>query len=150
MASSEPFRLARLPRAVLLPAILLCLSACSEDGTALSASDAWILEPSAEGVSMGGLTVHNRTRQPRVLEHLFAAGFDQAVLEPKPGAGSLPPVVLAAHQATVLPPAGRVLRLRGAERPLHAGDEVLLTLHFDDGQALFVNARVQAPAPRHE
>ena len=139
-----------VPAALLLAASLL--GACSGEGTSLTASRAWVLEPSAEGVSIGGLTVHNRTDEDKVLVHILATDFEQAGIraetENQTGSRPSPTVTVEADQATGLPPDGMVLFLENPARPLKAGDKTLLALHFDDGQAVFVDAEVRAsPLP---
>lgn len=140
-----------LPPATLAATAFLLLSACSGEHTDLKGAQAWVIEPSAEGVSTGGLTVHNRTNEARVLQHIMAIDFRQASIRAKTGSGtdsgSPPPVIVEAGQTTELPPDGVVFLLEGPERPLHAGDETLLALHFDDSQAIFINAEVRASSP---
>ena len=137
--------------AALMSTALLLLTACSGEGTALTATQAWILEPSAEGSSIGGLTVHNRTSEARVLQHIMAADFRRASIRTKTNAGAdsdpHPPIVVKAGQATELPPDGMVLLLEEPERPLRVGDETLLSLHFDDTQVVFINAEVRTAPP---
>lgn len=137
--------------AVLMSAVILLLPACSNEGTALTASQAWILEPSAEGISTGGLIVHNRTNEARVLQHIIATDFRQANIRANVGAetGSTPlsPVTVEADQTTELPPDGMMLMLEEPKRPLHVGDKTLLALHFDDGRVVFANAEVVATSP---
>ena len=139
------------PAALVSAALLLLLTACSGEGTALTATQAWILEPSAEGSSIGGLTVHNRTSEARVLQHIMAADFRRASIRVQANAGAdsnpLPPVVVKAGQATELPPDGMILLLEEPERPLRVGDETLLALHFDDTQVVFINAEVRTAPP---
>ncbi len=110
----------------------------------MTGTQAWVLEPSAEGVSTGGLTVHNRTNEARTLQHVMAADFRQASIHAKAGSSSPSSVIVEAYQTTELPPDGIVFLLEGPERPLHTGDKTLLALHFDDGQAIFINAEVRA------
>ena len=141
------------PLALVLVAVAFpLLYACSGEGTALTASRAWVLKPSAVGSSSGGLTLHNRTNEDRVLQHVVAADFRAAGLRAKtePGTDSTlaPPFIVAAGQATRLPPAGTHFFLEGPRRLLDIGDETLLALHFDNGLAVFVNAEVRAfPLP---
>ena len=136
---------------MLASAVFLLLPACSGEGTDLTATQAWVLEPSAEGISTGGLTVHNRTHEARVLQHIMAPDFRQAHIRAKAGAGanfgSPPSITVEADRTTELPPDGMVFLLEGPERSLHVGDATLLALHFDDGQAIFVNAEVRASSP---
>lgn len=136
-----------LPPAILATAAFLLLPACSGERTDLTGAQAWILEPSAEGISTGGLTVHNRTDEARMLLHIMAADFRQASIRARTGSSSPPSVIVEAFQTIELPPDGVVFLLEGPERPLHAGDETLLALHFDDSQAIFINAEVRAPSP---
>ena len=139
-----------LPFALMAAACLL-LPACSGERTDLTATQAWILEPSSEGISTGGLTVHNRTNEARVLQHILAVDFRQAEIRTKEGAGSTsglrPSIIVEADRTTELPPDGMIFLLEGPERSLHAGDETLLALHFDDGKAIFVNAEIRASPP---
>ena len=148
--------LCRIQERLLLPFVLmaatcLLLPACSGERTDLTATQAWVLEPSAEGISTGGLTVHNRTNEARVLQHILAADFRQAEIRTKEDAGStsssLPSITVEAGQITELPPDGMIFLLEGPERSLHAGDETLLALHFDDGKAIFINAKIHASSP---
>ena len=145
----NPCRIRRvlLPPAILATAVFLLLPACSGERTDLTGAQAWILEPSAEGISTGGLTVHNRTDEARILLHIMATDFRQASVRSKTGSGSPPSIIVEAHQTIELPPDGMVFLLEGPERPLHAGDETLLALHFDDSQAIFINAEVRASSP---
>lgn len=136
-----------LPPAILATAVFLLLPACSGERTDLTGTQAWILEPSAEGISTGGLTVHNRTDAARILLHIMATDFRQANIRTKVGSNSPPSIIVEAHQTTELPPDGIVFLLEGPERPLHAGDKTLLALHFDDSQAIFINAEVRASSP---
>ena len=140
-----------LPLVAPISAVFLLLAACSEERTALTASRAWILESFAESAFAGGLTVRNRTNEARVLQHIMVADFRRASIQTKEGAhlGSSPlaPIVIEAYQTMELPPDGMILLLEGPERPFHTGDEVLLALHFDDGQAVFINAEVRASPP---
>ncbi len=144
----NPCRIRRvlLPPAI-LAAVIFLLPACSGERTDLTGAQAWILEPSAEGISTGGLTVHNRTDEARILLHIMAADFRQAGIHAKTRSSSPPSIIVEAHQTTGLPPDGIVFLLEGPERPLHAGDKTLLALHFDDSQAIFINAEVQASSP---
>ena len=145
----NPCRIRRvlLPPAILATAVFLLLSACSGERTDLTGAQAWIFEPSAEGISTGGLTVHNRTDEARILLHIMATDFRQASIHAKIDSNSPPSVIVEAHQTTELPPDGVVFLLEGPERPLHAGDKTLLALHFDDSQAIFINAEVRASSP---
>lgn len=145
----NPCRIQRvfLPPAILATAVFLLLSACTGERTDLTGAQAWILEPSAEGISTGGLTVHNRTDEARILLHIMAADFRQANIRAKTGSSSPPSIIIEAYQTIELPPDGIVFLLEGPERPLHAGDKTLLALHFDDSQAIFINAEVQAASP---
>lgn len=136
-----------LPPAILATAVFLLLPACSGERTDLTGAQAWIREPSAEGISIGGLTVHNRTDEARILLHIMATDFRQANIRAKADSSSLPSIIVEAHQTTELPPDGIVFLLEGPERPLHAGDKTLLALHFDDSQAIFINAEVRASSP---
>ena len=149
----NPCRIQRvfLPPAILATTVFLLLPACSGERTDMTGTQAWVLEPSAEGISTGGLTVHNRTNEARTLQHVMAADFRQASIHAKtsPGtdSGSPPFIIIKAYQTTELPPDGVVFLLEGPERPLHTGDKTLLALHFDDGQAIFINAEVLASSP---
>lgn len=136
-----------LPPAILAAAVFLLLPACSGERTDLTGSQAWILEPSAEGISTGGLTMHNRTDETRILLHIMATDFKQAGIRAKTGSSSPPSIIVEAYQTIELPPDGVVFLLEGPERPLHAGDKTLLALHFDDSQAIFINAEVRASSP---
>ena len=145
----NPCRIRRvlLPPAILATAVFLLLPACSGERTELTGAQAWILEPSAEGISTGGLTVHNRTDEARILLHIMATDFRQASIHAKTGSSSPPSIIVEAFQTIELPPDGVVFLLEGPERPLHAGDKTLLALHFDDSQAIFINAEVRASSP---
>lgn len=136
-----------LPPAILATAVFLLLPACTGERTDLTGTRAWILEPSAEGVSTGGMTVHNRTDEARILLHIMAADFRQASIRAKTGSNSPPSIIIEAYQTVELPPDGTVFLLEGPERPLQAGDKTLLAFHFDDSQAIFINAEVRASSP---
>ena len=136
-----------LPPAILATAVFLLLPACSGERTDLTGTQAWILEPSAEGISTGGLTVHNRTDEARILLHIMATDFRQASIRAKTGSSSPSSIIVEAYQTIELPPDGVVFLLEGPERPLQAGDKTLLALHFDDSQAIFINAEVRASSP---
>ena len=140
-------RQALLPPATLAAAVFLLLPACSGERTDLTGTQAWILEPSAEGISTVSLTVHNRTDEARILLHIMATDFGQASIRSKTGSGSPPSIIVEAYQTIELPPDGMVFLLEEPERPLHAGDKTLLALHFDDSQAIFINAEVRASSP---
>ena len=144
-------RQAFLPVAALAVIVSLLPPACSGEGTDLTGSQAWVLEPSAEGVSTGGLTVRNRTNEARTLRHIMATDFRRARILEATGARAdsspPPPIVVEANQSAELPPVGVVFLLEGPERPLHAGDETLLAFHFDDSQTIFINAEVRATSP---
>ena len=145
----NPCRIRRglLPPVILAAAVFLLLPACGGERTDLTGAQAWIFEPSAEGISTGGLTVHNRTDEARILLHIMATDFRQASIRAKTGSSSPLSIIVEAYQTIELPPDGVVFLLEGPERPLHAGDKTLLALHFDDSQAIFINAEVQAPSP---
>ena len=145
----NPCRIRRvfLPPAILAAAVFLLLPACTGERTDLTGAQAWILEPSGEGISTGGLIVHNRTDEARILLHIMATDFRQANIRAKTGSSSPPSIIIEAYQTIELPPDGIVFLLEGSERPLHAGDKTLLALHFDDSQAIFINAEVRASSP---
>lgn len=148
----NPCRIRRvpLPSAILATAVLL-LPACSGERTDMTGTQAWVLEPSADGISTSGLTVHNRTNEARTLQHVMVADFRRTSIRAKTGSytdpSSPPSIIVKAYQTIELPPDGVVFLLEGPERPLHAGDKTLLALHFDDGQAIFINAKVRASSP---
>ncbi len=56
----------------------LLLPARSRERTGRTATQAWILEPSSEGISTDGLTVHNHTNEARDLQNTLATDFRQA------------------------------------------------------------------------
>lgn len=52
------------------------------------------------------------------------------VMQPKQGG-----IVVKAHSSTTLQPGGEHLMLMDLKRPVHAGDELTITLTFADGKA---------------
>lgn len=136
-----------LPPTILMTAAFLLLPACSGERTDLTGAQAWILEPSADGISTGGLTVHNRTDEARILLHIMATDFRQASIRAKTGSNPPSSIIVEAYQTVELPPDDIVFLLEGPERPLHANDKTLLALHFDDSQAIFINAEVRTSSP---
>ncbi len=135
--------------AILAVATSLPLSACSGEGTDLTGSRAWVTTPSAEGVSTCGVTVRNRTDEARTLRHVMATDFLRAELRASVGEESTSPphIIVEANASTELPPNGATFLLKGPKRSLHVGDETLLALHFDDGQAIFISAKVGVAPP---
>ncbi len=125
----------------------MALQACSDDETALLATDAWVTVPTLHTTSVGGLTLHNRSGEACILQQVDAADFSQTEILPGTTFEAKIPMTLEDEESLVLAPPAMHLRLSEPKRPLRAGERTLLTLRFADGRMLLVDALVRRSPP---
>ena len=141
-------------RAAAAAVAALTLAACGSASTAddagaapaVSASDAWV-KTADSGMTAAFLTLSNPTDEPVVLAsvstpaagmvelHEMAMQDGQMVMQPKEGGIAVP-----AGGSAVLEPGGDHIMLMQLTGPIAAGDVVTLTLSFDTGESLVVEA----------
>lgn len=113
-----------------------------------SASDAWVVAPSAGATTaIGYVSIDNPT-----MYEIYVTGVASEIagtVEIVQGTPESPTVVkelpVASFGGTVLKPGGMFLRLSGLKQPLAAGDQVPLILTTDSGVSMKVVAEVKRP-----
>lgn len=140
--------------------LLLCVGiALSAAGTAqaggepLHVQSAWIREAPPTAKALGGFMVlHNMSRRERVLQGAESPVFSRVMIhQTVEQAGlaqmrHLATVTLAPGQSLAFEPGGYHLMLMQPVRPLVAGDEVPVVLHFADGMRQTVTFTVRRDA----
>ncbi len=150
-AGSSICPLRRLP--LLLLACLLPLPAWAQ----VTVSDAWLREaPPGAPALAGYLALHNGGSRPRTLVAVESVDFGQAMLHRSVMAGGvarmehLPRLTLAPGETVRMAPGGLHLMLMHPRRPLHRGDCIRLTLHFEDGSDLELSLPLLRRPPAEE
>ena len=131
---------------------------CAADG-AISAEGAWLREQAdAGGMTAAYFTVCNGAAQPTILTGVATSVAELAELHEttrdENGVVSMAPtgpITLAPGERVVFEPGGKhamLMRLSGA---INAGDQAALTLQFEDGSSVVVEAiaksAIEAAAP---
>ena len=134
---------------ILLLFMLAVAAGAATRQPAITASDAWVAEPTAAGQTTAAayLTVNNPTMYDI---YLVSATTDAAAkIEFREGEGT---AVKAVKDITVpsfgyaeLKAGGVFLMLSDLKRPLNAGDTISLTVTTDGGIALVIAAAVKKP-----
>lgn len=143
------------------PAAAKALS-CAADG-AISAQGAWLREQAdANGMTAAYFTVCNGTMQPAILTGVSTGVAGLAELHEttrdENGVVSMAPtgpIALAPGERVVFEPGGRHVMLMSLSGAVKAGDRAELSLQFEDGSSVVVEAiaksAVEAAAPEsHE
>lgn len=144
-----------LARTAVTAALALALAACGSTGSGdgastpapgVTASDAWV-KAAGTGMTAAFLTLTNSTGTDVALTavstpaagkvelHEMAMEDGQMVMRPKEGG-----IAVKAGGTAVLEPGGDHLMLMELTGPVKVGDDVALTLTFDDGTTLEVTA----------
>jgi copper(I)-binding protein len=124
------------------------LGACSADGRALEARDAYAYQPVLGDVAAVYFTVENRGRAADTLQGAEVAGASVAMLHEQVTEGDrvemrhLGAVPVPGETVLVLRPGGMHLMVEGFDRSPMAGDTLLITLRFAHGDSVQVRAPV--------
>ncbi|MGE0819552.1 MAG: copper chaperone PCu(A)C [Candidatus Nanopelagicales bacterium] len=147
-------KISMFARAAVAAALALTLAACGSSGSGgsttpapgVTASDAWVKAVDS-GMTAAFLTLTNSTGTDVTLVqastpaagmvelHEMAMVDGQMVMQPKKGG-----ILVKAGGTAVLEPGGDHIMLMELAGPVKVGDDVALTLTFDDGSTLAVTA----------
>lgn len=136
-----------------LIALMLGFSAlsASADGADIQVKDSWIRTP-PPGVDMlaAYMEIKNNSDKPQTLTRVSSPAFGQVSIHRSVMHGNMAhmehvkELAIPAHTSVVLEPGGLHLMLMDAKKPLHAGDQVSMTLAFSNGKKLTFDATVRA------
>lgn len=135
---------------LMLLAGLLALVATAA-ATDLQIKDAWLLAaPPGAKVVAAYLEISNKGDTPRTLVGASSPAFASVSIHRSVLHGEmthmehLPTLTIAPHSVVLLKPGGLHLMLSQGKKPLRAGDQLALTLNFDNGDKLTVSALVRS------
>ena len=110
---------------------------------AVTASDAWLTESTADGTAEAYLSIRNPTMYDI---YVVKANSDVAEkIDFREGDKALKEITVASYGSLELAPGGTFLRLTGLKKPLRPGDAVELVLTTDGGIVLKLSAPVKKP-----
>ena len=123
----------------------------SADGVDVKILDPWVLAaPPNVKVMAAYLEIKNYGGNPRVLTNVSSPVFDQLSIHQSVMHGDmvhmeqLKELSIPPRASVVLKPGGMHLMLTGAKKPLNIGDQVPMTLLFQSGEKIEVNATVRS------
>ncbi|MGC2049634.1 MAG: copper chaperone PCu(A)C [Gallionella sp.] len=139
-----------LKTSILLMLGLVTLSAFAE-GVDIQIQDPWVQSapPNAE-VLAAYLEIKNSGEKPRTLTNVSSPAFDQIGIhrsvmhENMAHMEHLKELTIPPHASVVLKPGGLHLMLMNAKKPLHIGDQVPMTLIFENGDKIVCTAIVRS------
>ena len=122
---------------------LLLVAAPAAQAPAVTASDAWVTESTADGTAAAYVLIGNPTMYD---VYVVSATSDAAgKVELRDGDKAVKEITVSAYGSAALEAGGAFLRLSELKRPLKAGDTIELTLVTDGGITLVTTAVVKAP-----
>lgn len=129
---------------------LVALSA-SADGVDIKIQDPWVqAAPPNVKVLAAYLEIKNNGDKPRILTNVSSPAFDQVGIhrsvmhENMAHMEHLKELTIPPHASVVLKPGGLHLMLMEAKKSLHIGDQVPMTLTFQDGEKIAFMATVRS------
>lgn len=136
---------------------MLISGAVMAEGMVLMVSEPWIREapPTAKALA-GYMQLSNHTNTEKVLVSAQSEAFGMVMLHRTVMEGGMAKmvhqnaVIIPAHGAVSFEPSGYHLMLMKPVSPLKAGDTVIISLQFQDGEKQEVSFRVKAAGIGHE
>lgn len=117
----------------------------------LMVDNAWIREAPPGATALAGyMTLHNHGDRPRVLSDAYSDAFGNVMLHRTVMEGGMAKMVpqkgilIPAGGSLVFEPNGYHLMLMKPERLFKAGEQVAITLEFQDGESLTVTHTVRS------
>ena len=135
---------------ILMSSVLLTSTFAQQATTHFVVSDAWIREAPPNSMVLGGyMMIDNSDDHKHRLLGAYSSAFEWIEMHRTVHHGSvvrmvpLDSLTLSPGGRLVLEPGGNHLMLMNPNTPLRAGDEVTITLTFDNGVELAVPFRVE-------
>lgn len=127
---------------LLLAGLLLAGGVHATEATQVHASKAWIRVLPGDLPAGGYVTLSNDGAQPATLRGASSPRYGQVMLHKSSSETGMSRMMkidaltVPAHGSVTLAPGGYHLMLMKATAPVQPGDQVTLSLHFDDGSTL--------------
>jgi copper(I)-binding protein len=138
-----------MKRGLIFATLFVVLSACSDQG--ISINDPWVREapPNAKALA-AYMVIENHSPQQKTLISVSSSAFKKVEIH-RTVAGEegtmrmvpQPQLIIAAKSQVVLKPGDYHLMLMGGQKPLKAGDKVVLTLKFAEGDEIRLDTPVR-------
>ena len=129
---------------------IVALSA-SADGTDIQIQDPWVrAAPPNVKILAAYLEIKNNGGKPQTLASIASPVFGQVEIhrsvmhENMAHMEHLKDLAIPAHASVALKPGGMHFMLMDAKKPLHAGDQVPMTLTFSNGEKISIVAAVRS------
>jgi hypothetical protein len=123
----------------------------SADGVVVQVQDPWVrAAPPGVKILAAYLEIKNNGEKPRTLTNVSSPAFGQVEIhrsvmhENMAHMEHLKDLAIPAHASVVLQPGGLHFMLIDAKKPLHAGDQVPMTLTFSNGEKISFKAAVRS------
>ncbi len=123
----------------------------SADGGELHIQDPWVrAAPPTVNVLAAYFAVTNKDDNPRIITRVSSPAFERVEIHRSVMQGDMAHMAqqkeleIPPHGTVALEPGGLHLMLIGAIKPLHRDDSVPITLRFQNGEEIIINAPVRS------